>query len=107
MLLEVRTVGRKTPGDGKLEIAATTARCLQGAESPFPLEVGTRRDAATVVTLTCSKCARAAAEGGPHEHWFVESPILRDLTVGDTWALELTEGGILRLVPPPVVPDER
>lgn len=105
MLLEIRTVGRKTPLDGKLEIAAATARRLQGAGSALPLEVGARRDVATVVTLTCSKCARAAE--GAHEHWFVESAILRDLTVGEAWALELTENGTLRLAPPPAVPDER
>ena len=104
MLLEVRTVGRKTPLDGKLEIAAATAGSLQGAGAAVLLEVGARQGVATVVTLSCSKCARAAE--GAHEHWFVESEILRDLNVGDTWALELTGSGTLRLTPASPVPDE-
>ncbi len=105
MLLEIRTVGRKTPLDGKLEIAAATASRLQGAGTTLPLEVGARRDVATVVTLACSRCARAAE--GAHTHWFLESPMLRDLTVGELWALDLMPDGTLRLVPPPAVPDER
>lgn len=99
MLLEVRTVGRKTPLDGKLEIAATTARRLRLLGTELPLLLGDQRDIATVVSLTCSKCARA--DEGAHEHWFVESVALRELSPGDAWALELTPDGTLELTQAP------
>jgi hypothetical protein len=99
MLLEVRTVGRKTPIDGKLEIAAATARRLQLLGSGLPLVMGDQRSVASIVSLTCSKCARAAE--GAHEHWFVESVALRELSPGDAWALELTPDGTLELTQAP------
>lgn len=98
MLLEVRAVGRKTPLDGKLEIAPATAQRLQREGPAIPLVIGDRSGVATVVGLTCSKCARASE--GAHEHWFVESVLFRELPPGEACSLELTNDGTLHLSRP-------
>jgi hypothetical protein len=88
MLLERRTVSRKTPNDGKLEISRVTADAVsplgprltvawQGSDAP-----------AAVVTLVCT-CPKGA---GQHQHLFLESALFRTLEPGSEVDLKLEEG---------------
>ena len=90
MLLETRTVSRKTPGDGRLEIAPTTADRLRPLGASLPLRVGDASGQARLSVMPCT-CSRA---GSAHEHHFVESPLLRALTPERSVEVEL-EGGTL------------
>ncbi|MDQ2931726.1 MAG: hypothetical protein M3Y05_13060 [Gemmatimonadota bacterium] len=92
MLLERRTVSRKTPLDGKLEISAATASRLAtlGASFPLRLDVGTAiDDTARLHELSCT-CTKAAASG-QHTHHFVESVALRSLEEGSEVRVELDD----------------
>lgn len=92
MLLEVRTVGRKTPGDGRLEITPATGRRLQMEGAVITTMVGERTGIAAVEVMPCH-CGRGPE--GAHEHWFVTSELYRELQAGETCALELETGGRL------------
>ncbi|HEU4564879.1 MAG TPA: hypothetical protein VFS05_09540 [Gemmatimonadaceae bacterium] len=88
MLLERRTVSRKTPGDGKLEISEEAAfRLREEFPAPFALRVNGAAGRGRVATMPCT-CARA---GGAHEHHFLESELLRALV--PERAVELAFGG--------------
>lgn len=92
MLLERRTVSRKTPLDGKLEISAATASRLAtlGTSFPLHLDVGTALDdTARLHELSCT-CTKAAT-GGQHTHHFVESVALRSLEEGAEVRVELDD----------------
>ncbi|MEP7346557.1 MAG: hypothetical protein ABI877_14900 [Gemmatimonadaceae bacterium] len=95
MLLEVRAASRKTPRDGRFEIAEATARRLSalGETMPFALEdaMGTAR----VERMACT-CEKAGHTGG-HEHVFLLSELLRAATPERMYVLELEEGGSVRL----------
>jgi hypothetical protein len=94
MLLERRTVSRKTPGDGRLEITKRAAARLRDLGQALELDVGGERTSATLGTMTCT-CRGAE---NPHEHYFLESPALRQLTPGSEVDLELDPDlGLLRL----------
>jgi len=83
--LENRTVSRKTPGDGKLEVSRPVAQKLErvgtGLEIRTPAGNGT-------VELTSMPCT-CRGENSPHEHWFLASPLLRSLVPGTEVALAL------------------
>jgi hypothetical protein len=94
-ILERRTVSRKTPRDGKLEITKRAAGAL--------LPLGALRVAwqgehalATVGTMACT----CRGSDKPHEHYFVQSELLKALEVGAEVDLSLNAGdGILTLTP--------
>lgn len=77
-VLERRTVSRKTPGDGKLEITAAAAAALEPLGSRFPAAVDARVGEARLGTMPCT--CRGADR--PHVHHFVESDLFRALSPG-------------------------
>jgi hypothetical protein len=85
VLLERRTVSRKTPGDGRLEITRRAAARLEELGDRLELDVGGERAAATLGTMACT-CRGAE---NPHEHYFLESPALKRLTPGAEVDVEL------------------
>ena len=91
-LLERRTVSRKTPGDGRLEITKRAAARL-GRDARLEVEIGGERTAATVGTMRCT-CRGA---DNPHEHYFLESPALKRLTPGTEVDLQLDAEGVVRV----------
>jgi hypothetical protein len=97
MLLELCTVSRKTPLDGKLEISPATASRLSALGQEFTLRSAGREGAARLAELECT-CAKAGAGG--HVHHFVESEILRVLAPGGAVRVELDDrAGALRVEP--------
>ena len=93
MLLERRTVSRKTPGDGRLEITKQTAARLGDLGRDLELHVGDERTAATLGAMACT----CRGTENPHEHYFLESPALRRLTPGAAVDLQLEADGLLRV----------
>ncbi len=93
MLLERRTVSRKTPGDGRLEITKRAADRLRDVGRELQLDVGGELTAATLGTMACT-CRGAET---PHEHYFLESPALKRLTPGAEIELQLGADGLLRV----------
>ena len=85
MHLDRRTVSRKTPRDGKLEITPGAAARLVGLGAELRAEWDGARAPAAVVTMTCS-CGGDAMQ---HEHHFLESVIFRTLPVGEVVDLAL------------------
>ena len=98
MLLELREVGRKTPGDGRLEVTDATYRRLQMEGPALSVRVGDARASAQLERMPCT-CAKGAG-GGAHEHAFVRSELLRTLRPGSTCALELGAGAELTVGEP-------
>jgi hypothetical protein len=89
VLIEQRTVSRKTPMDGKLEISARAAEQLARLGATFPLrtEGGEGRARLHAMSCTCTK----AASAGEHLHHFVESDILRALEPGTDVRVEVDD----------------
>lgn len=77
MLIEHRTVSRKTPVDGKLEISEAAAHQLAALGASFPLRTARGESRGKLIEMTCT-CAKAATSG-QHRHHFVESDALRAL----------------------------
>ena len=78
MHLDRRIVSRKTPRDGKLEISEAAASRLARLPAGVTVEWGGSTAAGALSTFTCT-CGTA---GGPHEHHFLQSPLLASLPVG-------------------------
>jgi hypothetical protein len=76
--IERRTVSRKTPGDGKLEITKVAATRLASLGERFALEVDSRHGRAALGTRPCT----CRGDDAPHVHYFIESELLRALPVG-------------------------
>jgi hypothetical protein len=91
MILEIREVGRKTPGDGRLEVSETTFRRLS-MERELKARVGDAQASAMLERMTCS-CD--AGHGESHAHLFVRSDAFRQLVAGETCVLEITTPGML------------
>jgi hypothetical protein len=92
MFLERRTVSRKTAKDGRLEITKRAAERITGA---FDVELSGARSPASLGTMECT-CRGA---DNPHVHYFVESPVLQQLSAGAEVDLHLdTEGGVVNVV---------
>lgn len=89
MLIERRTVSRKTPFDGKLEISAATAAKLQTLGASFLLRTASGEGRARLHEMTCT-CTKAGASG-QHLHHFVESDALRALAAGSDVRVELDD----------------
>src|SRR5688500_1046889 len=102
MLLERRTVSRKTPGDGKLEISRGAAEELRGRAPALEVELHGARAPGHVETTTCT-CAKV---GAPHEHYFLTSELLRSLPASADVELHLVDsadpGGRARVAVTPV-----
>ena len=97
MLLEERTVSRKTPLDGRLEISAAAAGRLAALGDEFALVSAGRAGRGRLRTMACT-CAKGA--GGSHVHHFVESSLLAQLTPGTAVRVELDElGPAVRIEP--------
>ena len=89
MFIERRTVSRKTPLDGKLEISAATAAKLQTLGASFPLRTASGEGRARLHEMSCT-CTKGAGSG-KHLHHFVESDALRSLEVGTDVCVELDD----------------
>ena len=91
MFLERRTVSRKTPRDGRLEITKSAATRLARSTPPLRIEIAGRSAPATVDAMTCT-CRGADT---PHEHYFVTSELLKELAVGSEVDLSVEASGDL------------
>jgi hypothetical protein len=80
MFIEQRTVSRKTPNDGKLEISASAAAQLASLGESFAVRTSSSEGRARLHAMSCT-CEKAATSG-QHHHHFVESDILRALEPG-------------------------
>ena len=101
MLLEVRSVGRKTPNDGKLEITEATARRLAVLPMPRPVRVGDHTGHGSVSEFECT-CGKGNSDA-PHRHHFLESDLFRELVVDQTVVLELVgESELVLSLPHPI-----
>jgi hypothetical protein len=78
--VERAVVGRKTPGDGKLEISAALARALGGHGAPILVHLANDELGGSVQIMECT-CAKAGA-AGKHEHHFVQCDAFREMAVG-------------------------
>jgi hypothetical protein len=88
-LVEQRTVSRKTPGDGKLEVTKAAAARLESLGPRFPVVVDDRQADAHLGSMPCT----CRGDEKPHVHVFVESELLRSLAVGSTVNLVLDSAG--------------
>jgi hypothetical protein len=96
MILEIRDVGRKTPGDGRFEITEATFRRLS-IERDLRATVD---DASAEAMLERMPCTCGAGHGETHSHLFVRSDAFRHLVPGTTCVLELTAPGLLTAARP-------
>jgi hypothetical protein len=87
MLIEQRTVSRKTPLDGRLEISESTALHLESLGETFWVRTAHGDGEARLHAMTCT-CAKSERTG-QHVHHFVESDVLRALEPGASVRLEL------------------
>lgn len=87
--IERRTVSRKTPGDGKLDITKVAAARLEALGSAFDVVVGDAHGRATLSTMPCT----CRGEEKPHVHYFIESELFRSLAVGSEVDLVLDAVG--------------
>lgn len=98
MVLGTTTVGRKTPLDGKLEIAPAIAERLRLSGEVRSMRLTSTELSAdgvrSEIALSSMECTCAkAATGGVHTHYFLESPLFRKLGPGSLVALEESESG--------------
>ena len=96
MHLERRTVSRKTPRDGKLEISRAAAARLESLTGALSAAWDGSIAPARVVTLSCS-CGGASER---HDHYFLESEIFRALPVGRDVEVALESGVVQVAVTP-------
>jgi len=87
VVIEHRTVSRKTPLDGRLEIAESTAAQLKPLGENFHVRTAHGEGSARLHAMTCT-CAKSGS-AGQHVHHFVESDVLRALEPGELVRLEL------------------
>ena len=88
-LIEQRTVSRKTPGDGKLEVTKVAAATLESLGPAFRVLVDDRPGDARLGTMPCT----CRGDDMPHVHYFVESDLFRSLQAGSTVDLVLDAAG--------------
>jgi hypothetical protein len=86
--IEHRTVSRKTPADGKLEITKAAAGRLESLGAGFPIVVDDRHGNGALATMPCT----CRGHDKPHVHYFVESELLRSLAAGSEVDLFLDDG---------------
>ena len=84
--LEDRTVSRKTPGDGKVEITKTTGlRLAQLGDPTIEIETPAGSGIAMLATQACT----CRGPENPHEHWFLTSPLFCSLEPGTSIRISL------------------
>jgi hypothetical protein len=93
-VIERRTVSRKTPGDGKLEITKVAAARFESLGERFRVVVGDRDGEGRLGSMPCT--CRGADR--PHVHYFVESELFRSLAAGSEVDLLLDDGASRLLV---------
>lgn len=89
MFVEQRTVSRKTPLDGKLEISAATAARLKALGASLTLRTQAGEGRASLHEMSCT-CTKAQASG-QHLHHFIESDLLRALEPSTEVRVELDD----------------
>ena len=94
--IEQRTISRKTPGDGKVEITKVAAGRLEALGAQFALRVNDIDGNATLGEMPCT-CRGTDA---PHVHYFVESNLFRSLVPGSTVELLVDDAAHRLLVVP-------
>jgi hypothetical protein len=87
VFLERRTVSRKTPGDGRLELTKTVAQRLEQLGPTLVIDADGDRVRGTIGTLACT----CRGESNPHVHYFLEAERLRQLAPGSQVDIELDE----------------
>ena len=87
MILEHRTVSRKTPNDGMLEISPPTAQHLEADRQELAIVVNGSPGTGRITEMACG-CAKGE---GRHVHQFLASELLRSLTPDARVLLELDE----------------
>jgi len=91
MFLERRTVSRKTPGDGRLEITKQAALAIEqlGAAIAITLDGDAVHAALSTMPCTC--------RGGdtPHVHFFLQSERFKSLLPGSTISIDLESTRLL------------
>jgi len=85
MLLERRTVSRKTPLDGRLEITKRAAQRFDDLDGSFDVDLAGERARGTIGSMDCT-CRGA---DNPHVHFFIESPAFKQLAAGEDVDLDL------------------
>src|SRR4051812_15584062 len=85
MFLERRTVSRKTPNDGRLEITKNAAERFSAMPDAFDVELSGARSPASIGTMECT----CRGVDNPHVHYFIQSPALQRLTAGSDVDLDL------------------
>jgi hypothetical protein len=85
MLLERRTVSRKTPLDGRLEITKRAAQRFDDLDGAFDVDLAGQRTRGTIGTMDCT----CRGVDNPHVHYFIESPAFKQLAAGDEVDLDL------------------
>jgi len=92
MLLEIRLVSDKTPRDGKLEVSPEVADSLKALGDDLPLSTPAGDSRAEVRSMECT-CGKRGNER--HIHYFVVSPLFKDLVAGTEVRLEIDDLGRL------------
>jgi len=87
MLLERRTVSRKTPLDGRLEITKRAAQRFDDLDGAFDVELDGDRVRGTIGTMECT----CRGVDNPHVHYFIESPAFKQLAAGDEVDIDLDQ----------------
>jgi hypothetical protein len=85
MLLERRTVSRKTAGDGKLEITKKTAARIEELGATIAVELNGDTMSAALGTMACT----CRGVDNPHVHYFLQSEPLKALQPGAEIELQL------------------
>lgn len=102
MILEIRTVSRKTPLDGRLEITPESSARLAALETTLSVVVGEGANATGAVparleSMSCT-CAKGSSNG--HVHHFLHGDALHRLQAGASVHVMLDEAGAtVRIVP--------
>ena len=94
--IEQRTISRKTPGDGKVEITKVAAGRLQSLGPSFTVRVNDAEDQATLGEKPCT----CRGKDAPHVHYFVESNLFRSLVPDSTVELLVDDAAHRLLVVP-------
>jgi hypothetical protein len=96
MFVERRTVSRKTPKDGKLEITKPAAEKLSVLTGAFDVDLSGSRSPASLGTMECT-CRGADT---PHVHYFIQSSVLQRLSEGEEVEIDLDASSrVIRIAP--------
>jgi hypothetical protein len=87
--LERRTVSRKTPGDGRLELTRETARKIERLGPAVAMDLAGELLTGELGTLDCT--CRGADK--PHVHYFIQAEELRRLVPGSQVEISLDAAG--------------